>query len=344
MGQLDQILSDLTALKVYDPTIISGSSFKIEDENFDGEGKRRELWFYGTREKSYALCAANGNGEIVLAKQSAHTIGQYRSPYPRDRERRWIAEVWIRTICEAAGQPIETPPWFELPATSQMTLTTLNLMKHYTQTSHPFDFPAVTQLAYPRMLRCCDAPRPSCLLFDNLAAWPNQAWQCLGCGAAIEPHLADTEVPIFKSYRRVVANLAHSFELKRLPATGEESTMGTMRGLTIPRPVRATSIEHIGKEVIVDPTDTSEDLTAEELNATEPVVYRDEVERIDALRASVLSEGIKQVARAAKSVNLRTIQRFANGGNVHSPNLAAIALETGHLLCDRRSPASRKSL
>jgi hypothetical protein len=323
-AQLDRILGDLAALKVYDPHIISGSSFKIEDENLDAKGNRRELWFYGTREKSYALYAVNSNGEIVLAKQSAHTIGQYRSPYPRDGERQWIAEAWIRTICEAVMQPVETPPWFELPATSQVTLTTLNLMKHYVQTSRPFDFLAVAQLAYPGMLRCCDAPRPSCLLFENLAAWLDQAWQCLGCGAAIQPHLADTELPIFKTYRRVVANLAHSFELKRLPATGEESTMGTMHGLTIPRPVRATSVEHIGKEVIVDPTDTSEDLTAEELNATEPVVYRDEVERIDVLRASVRREGINQVARAAKRVCLRTIQRFASGGNVHSPNLAAI--------------------
>jgi len=35
-----------------------------------------------------------------------------------------------------------------------------------------------------------------------------------------------------------------------------------MRGLTIPRPVRVDSIVLIGKEVIVDPTDTDEGLTA----------------------------------------------------------------------------------
>jgi hypothetical protein len=87
------------------------------------------------------------------------------------------------------------------------------------------------------MLRCCEVPRPSCLLFKNLAAWAEQGWRCLSCGSAIDPYLADTELPIFKMYRRVVANLAQSIELKRLTASGAEPTPETMRGLTIPRPV-----------------------------------------------------------------------------------------------------------
>jgi DNA-binding phage protein len=310
-AQLDRILGDLAALKVYDPAIVPGSSFKVEDENFDPAGHRRELWFYGTREKSYALFAVNGDGELVLAKQSAHTIGQYRSPYPHDRERRWIAEAWIRTIRQALGQTVEPPWWFELPATSQLTLTTWNLTKHYRKTSSPFDFLAVAQLAYPGMMRCCDAPRPSCPLFKNLAAWAEQDWRCLGCGTALDPYLADTELPIFKMYRRVVANLAQSIELKRLPASGAEPTPETMRGLTIPRPVHATSVEHIGKEVIVDPTDTSEDLTAEELNATEPVIYRSEHEKLEALRALIKAFGISRVARAAR-VSRSQIKAFVN--------------------------------
>ncbi len=98
-------------------------------------------------------------------------------------------------------------------------------------------------------------------------------------------------------YRRVVANLAQSIELKRLAASGAQPTPETMRGLTIPRPVHATLISHLGKEVIVDPTDTSEDLTAEELNATAPVVYRDECAWIESLRARVGAAGVKRVTR-----------------------------------------------
>jgi hypothetical protein len=71
---------------------------------------------------------------------------------------------------------------------------------------------------------------------------------------------------MFKSLRRVVANLAHAIEVKRLRADGADPAPRTMRGLTIPRLVHVKSIEHIGKEVIVDPTEVSKDLTAEQLN------------------------------------------------------------------------------
>jgi hypothetical protein len=246
-------------------------------------------------------------------KTSAHTIGQYRSPYPTDRERRWIGEAWQHAIRETLGAPIETPAWFGLPATSQLTLTTLNLMEHYEKTSNPFDFLAVGQLAYPGLLRCCNAPRPSCPLYKDRARWAEQPWRCLSCGAAIDPFLADTEQPIFKTYRRVVASLAHGIELKRLCGDGTEPMPGAMRGLTIPRPVHVTSIEHMGKEVIVDPTDTPEELTAEQLNSAEVLVYQDQGERLDALRARVIAFGVSKAARTAK-VSRSQVKAFVNQG------------------------------
>jgi hypothetical protein len=322
--EVDHILDDLASLNVYDRNVVRGSSFKLEDENLDAAGQRRQLWFYGTREKSYALYTLDANGNPVLAKHSAHTIGQYRSPYPRDRERRWIAEAWEYTIREALGMPAEAPAWFDLPATSQLTLTTRNLMKHYARTSQPFDFLVVAQLAYPGLLRCCETPRPSCPLYREVERWPEQPWRCLGCGASIDPYLADTSQPIFKTYRRVVANLARSIELKRLPASGAEPTPETMRGLTIPRPVHVTSIEHIGKEVIVDPTDTLEELTAEQLSSTEVLVYRDDLKKLDALRASIRALGPARIVRES-DVSLRTIQMFVNDGTTpHESTIAKI--------------------
>ncbi len=271
-AQVDDILRDLAALKVFN---LDGSSFKIQDENFDDRGDRREIWFYGSREKSYGLFVIGDNGMPMPVKTSAHTIGQYRSPYPTDPERHWIREAWQHAMCEVLGAPMAAPPWFELPATSQLTLTTANLMEHYARTCDPFDFLVVAQLAYPGLLRCCDAPRPSCLLYSDRARWPEQPWRCLSCGAPIDPYLADTPQPIFKTYRRVIASLARAIELKRLCADGSEPRPGSTCGLTIPRPVNVTSIEHMGKEVIVDPTDTLEEVTAEQLSATDPVLYRD---------------------------------------------------------------------
>jgi hypothetical protein len=187
--------SPKSQLKVFN---LDGSSFKVEKANFDERKRRREVWFYGTREKSYCLFVMGNDGTPITLKTSARTIGQYRSPYPIDRERRWIGEAWQYAICEVLAQPMDTPTWFELPATSQLTLTTRKLMDHYQKTCDPFDFLEVAQLAYPGLLRCC--------------------------------------------------------------GDGAEPAPGSMRGLTIPRPVHVTSIEHMGKEVIVDPTDTPEEL------------------------------------------------------------------------------------
>lgn len=307
-AQVDAILDDLAALKAFK---LDGSSFKVEKENRDEQGQRRGVWFYGTREKSYCLFVIGDDGAPIPIKTSAHTIGQYRSPYPTDRERRWIGEAWHYAVCEVLGQPMETPRWFELAATSQLTLTTRKLMDHYQKTCNPFDFLAVAQLAYPGLLRCCEAPRPSCQLYLDRATWAEQPWRCLSCGARIDPYLGDTEQSIFKSYRRVVASLAHAVELKRLRGDGAEPAPRTMRGLTIPRPVHVTSIEHMGKEVIVDPTDTPEELTAEQLGATDPLIYRDSRTKYDTLRAQIRAAGISRVAREAK-VSRSIVKAFVN--------------------------------
>jgi hypothetical protein len=73
-AQVNVILDDLAALKVFSA---DGSSFKIEKENFDTNGGRREVWFCGTREKSYCIFVAGEDGTPVPVKTSAHTIGQY---------------------------------------------------------------------------------------------------------------------------------------------------------------------------------------------------------------------------------------------------------------------------
>jgi hypothetical protein len=84
-----------------------------------------------------------------------------------------------------------------------------------------------------------------------------------------------------------------------------------MRGLTIPRPVRVEWIMAIGKEVVVDPTDTDEGLTAEMVSETSVVEYHDPVERLEALRAAVRAVGIKTVARET-GLSPRHLREFVN--------------------------------
>ena len=95
-----------------------------------------------------------------------------------------------------------------------------------------------------------------------------------------------------------------------------------MRGLTIPRPVHVTSIEHIGKEVIVDPTDTAEELTGEQLSSTEVLVYHNQREKLDELRKRVRAFGITNVARTAR-VSRSVIKAFVNQGATPHPSTIA---------------------
>jgi len=311
---VDRILDKLATLNVYDRTIVPGSSFKIEDENYDERHRQCELWFYGTREKSYALYTNDASDEPVVVKHSAHTIGQYRSPIPGDRDGRWIVDAWTLAIRDALGLPVQDPTWFKLPALSQLTLTTWNVLKGYSATPgvHPFDFLAVAQVAFPGLLHCCPAPRPSCPLFPESERWAEQRWRCLTCGAPIRPHIADTCEAVFKTYARVVGMLTRAIELKRLCASGEEPTGEKMRGFTIARPVRVASVTHVGKEIIVDPTDTAEGLTAEELFGSTQLEYRDKRASLDDLRERVKAFGIRRIARSTR-LRTQTIVDFVRG-------------------------------
>ena len=84
-----------------------------------------------------------------------------------------------------------------------------------------------------------------------------------------------------------------------------------MRGLTIPRLVRVESKATIGKEVIVDPTDRDEGLTAEQLSATGVIEYRDLDDSLGKLRAEIKAKGLSFVARSS-SISRRQIQAIVN--------------------------------
>jgi hypothetical protein len=74
--------------------------------------------------------------------------------------------------------------------------------------------------------------------------------------------------------------------------------------------------------VIVDPTDTPEELTAEQLSATDPVIHRDVHMAYDALRARIRAAGVSTVARRAR-VSRSVVKAFVN--QAAAPRRATIA-------------------
>ncbi len=243
-------------------------------------------------------------------------LGQYRSPIAGDRHG-WISDAWKREIRAAHGKPVEPFSWEQYPAIAPLTLSTWSVLKPYRGNARirPFDFLAAALMSrkivdiaeHPHV--CCKDPRPACTLFPSAVDWKAPAWRCLRCGT---PWDFDA-FPRFRTYGEIVRATLQSFERKRLRADGSEPTQATMRGLTIPRPVRVESKGTIGKEVIVDPTDTDEGLTAEQLSATSVVQYRNPAERLDALRAAIKAVGISFIARNS-GISRRQIRAIVNQG------------------------------
>jgi DNA-binding phage protein len=237
--------------------------------------------------------------------------GRSRSGRRRSKARMDRA-AWRRSIRAAFGYPVEPFPWEEQPALAQLTLSTWSIMKPYAQNPNirPFDFllvatPSRSISDFASGYRaCCANPRPSCFLFDDPAASQAQEWRCLRCAQPFPSRR-------FRSYGSVIHGTLDSFEVKRLCANGEEPGEHTMRGLTMPRPVRVEWITAIGKEFIVDPTETDEGLTAEMLSETSVLEDHDPAERLEQLRAAVREAGVKTIARES-GLSPRHLREFVN--------------------------------
>jgi hypothetical protein len=143
---------------------------------------------------------------------------------------------------------------------------------------------------------------------SDLSKWREQDWRCLRCGT---PWGFDLR-PRLKTYGDLIRHTLQGVARKRLCADGSEPTRES-RGLTIPRPVHVESVTAIGKEIIVDPTDTDEELTAEMLSATEVLEYHDPDEDLEALRSAIREIGVKPVAHEI-GISDRQLRSIVNKG------------------------------
>jgi hypothetical protein len=312
--EVENIRDRFSALNPYNRAVIPGSVLKLEDENFvEGDSDRRcELWCYAVSEKSYALFTLDEANHPIIRKYSSHVLGQYRSPVARDRHG-WIVDAWKREIRLARGETVEPFPWKHYPAIAQLTISTWSVLQPYrtNERLRPFDFLAVGVMSRKlsdiasRPGVCCKEPRPASTLFADVADWKKQPWRCLRCGAAWDFE----RFPRLKTYGEVIKATLQGVERKRLCADGSAPT----RGYTIPRPVCVESKTAIGKEVIVDPTDIDEGITAELLSATNVIEYQDPQERLDDLREAIRSIGIARIASTVR-ISERSLRRIVHQG------------------------------
>jgi len=113
---------------------------KLEKENFDSNGDRQQLNFYGISAKLYCLFNVDGN-RLVVRKPSGHGLGFLQAPYTiADWQRRtgrkwtdklspWIFETWHFKLSRELGLSYKPPSWLRQPAVMAAPITTPRVLE-----------------------------------------------------------------------------------------------------------------------------------------------------------------------------------------------------------------------
>ena len=112
---------------------------RLEKENFDANGNRQQLFFYGISAKLYCLFNLQGD-KLLVRKPSGHGLGFLQSPYTIAEWQRktgrkwkenlppWIYETWHFTLSREFGLPHRRPSWLRQPAVMSVPITTPQIL------------------------------------------------------------------------------------------------------------------------------------------------------------------------------------------------------------------------
>jgi hypothetical protein len=113
---------------------------KMEKENFDADGKRRQLHAYCVSAKLYCLFNLDEN-RLLVRKPSGHGLGFLQVPYSisdwqRKRRRKWkedlppwIFEAWHFILSRELRLPHTPPRWLKQPAVMTVPITTPQILE-----------------------------------------------------------------------------------------------------------------------------------------------------------------------------------------------------------------------
>jgi hypothetical protein len=141
-AEVDSIVARFAPLNPYSREAVPGSILKIENVNFDDQGKPRQVWCYAISSKRYALFALDERGEPHITEQySEHGLGHLLNPIDVDsQDRSWIPQIWETIAREHLGLPTEEPPWLGRPALTQLAITTPRLLRPFAANEAGLDY------------------------------------------------------------------------------------------------------------------------------------------------------------------------------------------------------------
>jgi hypothetical protein len=125
---------------------------KLEKENFDANGNRQQLNYFGLAAKLYCLFNLEGN-TLQVRKPSGHGLGFLQAPYTIAEWQRktgrkwkedlppWIYEAWHFVLSRELGLPHRPPAWLKQPAIMAVPITTPQILSRlgvFTDDLRPF--------------------------------------------------------------------------------------------------------------------------------------------------------------------------------------------------------------
>ena len=346
--QVEQISERFRALSPYDPKVIPESILKIEAVNLDEYGRHRQLCAYAISAKRYCLYTLDPNGLPVIVKYSEHGLGHLLNPINPEDERKWINEAWHFLLCPALGLPVAEPEWLDLPALSQLAITSPTMLRPFETYNKsrpareqirpgsfffaaqvaPFGYPLEADPTRFRLIAPYDPDR---------RRWPELPWVNLYDGtrhpAAIDGCPSPDAIRI-KTYRDALGLYTTHPEPKSLGPDGKRCGRATV-GLLARRPVAMSMLSLIGKE-----SNKLEESTAGLIGALGEVLSSYGADRWwDELVRPVLADLPTSSLVERSHLDARTIQRLRAGRTRpharHQAVLALIAADlVGELLAD----------
>jgi hypothetical protein len=359
-AQVDRILEGLNALNPYDSNAVP-SLVKIERQNYGPDGETpTELYALATSAKRYVLYE-RGSAAPIVRKPSEHGLGLYRSPLPAGERAAggwatWIEAVWLRLIRDVEGEPSEPEPdWFDLPAVSQLTITTpalagpfaaLNRGRPFAAQVKPFNF-----LLQGHVDPLATGPgahgevTPVAPYTSDPSAYLELPWVNRHDGRRLRVGVRERAGSVrLMTYRDVVTTFRWHPEHKSGDPAGGPGVRGSVGRL--PRlHVFATGVRHIGKE-----SNRLEEL--EDGLVLEPedayVEYRDErvewEEALPALRAIREARGWRYMA-GISGLSERAIRDALNLGRVPHQRARGVMLlavaQEGYSAPSKKSSSTR---
>ena len=136
--QVDSIRERFESLNPWRKTL-KAPFLKLENENFDADGNRQQLYFYGISAKLYCLFNLEGS-RLLVRKPSGHGLGFLQAPYTiADWQRKtgrkwnedlppWIYEAWHFVLSRELGLPHNPPSWLKQPAVMAVPITTPQIL------------------------------------------------------------------------------------------------------------------------------------------------------------------------------------------------------------------------